>query len=509
MDGELYESSAEASPVLDVGCFMSEFNDKIYHPWTLKSFIKGKYLSKMPNLQNHLPQVSYDDLLIMLQYKKWQSEEVINSYFDNPDQLLKACGLPFKWQESNNTFDLINNFTCPICCEDYIEPTTVYSLACNHKYCLQCYNSYISNSILSGKLIKCIEPSCALTIPHRDIDRILKVEEPNQLLNSYAKSFINQSTDQFKWCPSTDCVSFTEMIKNYNADDIDEDYESNDISNIPIVSCIERHEFCFNCNFENHLPCPCFVVKLWIKKCQDDSETAHWMDANTHNCPRCETSIEKNGGCNHMTCQKCRHQFCWICLGDWNAHNAGFYTCNKFKDGDTNSKDYEDKKAKESRISLKRYLHFYKRFAIHESSMRGDLLTLKKVHEVTKVYMEDRKNQEKNLSWNDVQFLSDAIRALIIGRKALKWTYCFAFYLKNGNFTEIFESNQDFLSKTVEDLSEIFEKIISKKNRNKVETIMQEKNRIINLSDLIISRKRSLIEGAIVNVNEDLLRFNT
>ena len=36
-------------------------------------------------------------------------------------------------------------------------------------------------------------------------------------------------------------------------------------------------------------------------------------------CPSCDELIEKNGGCNIMTC-KCSHQFCWICLQDLRTH---------------------------------------------------------------------------------------------------------------------------------------------------------------------------------------------
>lgn len=34
-------------------------------------------------------------------------------------------------------------------------------------------------------------------------------------------------------------------------------------------------------------------------------------------CPRCGIYISKDGGCNHMYCQKCRHEFCWHCLGPY------------------------------------------------------------------------------------------------------------------------------------------------------------------------------------------------
>merc|ERR1712110_399118 len=28
-------------------------------------------------------------------------------------------------------------------------------------------------------------------------------------------------------------------------------------------------------------------------------------------CPKCHVRIEKNGGCDHMTCSLCRHEFYW------------------------------------------------------------------------------------------------------------------------------------------------------------------------------------------------------
>lgn len=38
-------------------------------------------------------------------------------------------------------------------------------------------------------------------------------------------------------------------------------------------------------------------------------------------CPKCGVQIEKDGGCQHMVCGKCKHEFCWMCLGPFANHN--------------------------------------------------------------------------------------------------------------------------------------------------------------------------------------------
>ena len=69
---------------------------------------------------------------------------------------------------------------------------------------------------------------------------------------------------------------------------------------VPIVNCAasEDHKFCFGCHIESdHRPVICAVAKLWLKKCRDDSETANWIKSNTKECSKCQSTIEKNGGC--------------------------------------------------------------------------------------------------------------------------------------------------------------------------------------------------------------------
>lgn len=69
---------------------------------------------------------------------------------------------------------------------------------------------------------------------------------------------------------------------------------------MPTVKCGGCHnKFCFGCGRDkDHQPLICYIVRLWIKKCEDDSETANWINANTKECPKCQATIEKNGGCN-------------------------------------------------------------------------------------------------------------------------------------------------------------------------------------------------------------------
>lgn len=511
-------TTARDEPAM-VGC-----NGTHYLPWTYELFIQYQFLEPLKKLQKfQLKDCTDSDLLIMLQKQKWQLDNVVDAFFEDHNKFLEKCGLPVG-KPSNNKFEEVKDFDCMICCESYPK-TTVYSLTCNHQFCFNCYYQYIIGYLSDaskGDLITCMVPDCQYVIPHKDIqhfydvkdveENFIYIEKPlsvNPLLRNSARALIDSRHKKYVACPAPDCNSFAELLYQESSWQENfqklEDKQSPDISRVPIVGCVEQHQFCFYCTKENHLPCPCWIVKKWDKKCSDDSETANWIDANTHGCPKCQSSIEKNGGCNHMTCRKCKHEFCWVCLNEWSEHNNN-YSCNRFRD----DKAEDELRKNRSRQSLERYLHFYKRFAIHENSMKADLKTVKKIEDITRLYMEDRRAMgQENLSWNDIQFLLDAMRALQNGRKALKWTYCFAYYLAKSNFSQIFESNQDFLNRTVEDLSEIFESIMDKKNLNKVDTIIKNKTKIINLSESVKSIQKTLIKSAQENLLNGWLNFET
>ena len=111
------------------------------------------------------------------------------------------------------------------------------------------------------------------------------------------RTFVEDS-NYLKWCPAPNCEYAVECkISAFNLKEI-----------VPTVNCNCGHAFCFGCLLNDHQPCICPLVKLWMKKCADDSETSNWISANTKECSKCNSSIEKNGGCNHMSCKKCKHE---------------------------------------------------------------------------------------------------------------------------------------------------------------------------------------------------------
>ncbi|KAL1839319.1 hypothetical protein VTJ49DRAFT_1647 [Mycothermus thermophilus] len=55
---------------------------------------------------------------------------------------------------------------------------------------------------------------------------------------------------------------------------------------------------------------------------QEEEASAKTVNQTTKPCPGCRAPIEKNQGCQHMTCSKCKHEFCWDCMADYKMIRA-------------------------------------------------------------------------------------------------------------------------------------------------------------------------------------------
>jgi len=111
------------------------------------------------------------------------------------------------------------------------------------------------------------------------------------------------------------------------------------IGSAPVVQaktiiCGNGHSSCLACGEAAHAPCACDKYASWSKKVDEemkqvdggrmirlfvlvallndklaagssnDVANALWLAANCKRCPRCQTPIEKDEGCNHMSCRK-------------------------------------------------------------------------------------------------------------------------------------------------------------------------------------------------------------
>jgi len=186
------------------------------------------------------------------------------------------------------------------------------------------------------------------------------------------------------------------------------------------------------------------VVKRWNEKTVSEGNDAAWILANTKACPKCSNPIEKNGGCMHMTCQKpggCGHEFCWICMKDWNSHT----NCNQFP---------EAAAVKHARLEIQRYTHYWERFQAHEKAQQyslGDLV--EKMHALMTCVTNDG-----TFGVKDVEFLMEAARQIGKCRRFLKWTYAFGFFHQGSpDAVRLFEFHQAQLESTLERLSDMVE----------------------------------------------------
>ncbi|KAK2784616.1 hypothetical protein FQN53_008334 [Emmonsiellopsis sp. PD_33] len=406
---------------------------------------------------------------ILLRYGRWNREKLIESYMERPDEIQEEAGVGSSFSGTPKT-EVIPGFTCDICCDDDDDLET-YAMRCGHRFCVDCYRHYLGQKIREegeAARIQCPQHDCHRIVDSKTLDFLVTEDLRERYHILLMRTYVDDK-ENLKWCPAPNCEFAVDCpVKKRELNRI-----------VPTVQCSCTHSFCFGCTLNDHQPPPCTLVKKWLKKCKDDSETANWISANTKECPKCASTIEKNGGCNHMTCRKCKHEFCWMCMGPWSEHGTSWYNCNRFEEkSGTTARDAQAR----SRQSLERYLHYYNRYANHEQSAKLD----KDLYLKTEKKMMSLQSQS-GMSWIEVQFLDTASHALQQCRQTLKWTYAFAFYLARNNLTEIFEDNQKDLEMAVESLSEMFEKPIDQLSDLKVDildkTAYCNKRRVILLSD--------------------------
>ncbi|KAG7568721.1 IBR domain [Arabidopsis thaliana x Arabidopsis arenosa] len=359
--------------------------------------------------------LSQVEATVLLLHFHWSVSKIEDEWFTDEERIRKTVGIPKEPVVDVNGREV--DIQCGICFESYTRDE-IATVSCGHPYCKTCWTGYITTKIEDGPgclRVKCPEPSCSAAVGQDMIDKVSNKEDKEKYYRYFLRSYVEEVGKRTKWCPSPGCECAIDLSVGSGSGSSSYD-----------IYCLCSHSFCWNCTEDAHSPVDCDTVSKWIFKNQDESENKNWMLANSKPCPKCKRPIEKNDGCNHMTCSDpCRHQFCWICLEPHYGHGA----CNRFV----------EEKAKSKRTLLqneiKRYTHYYIRWANNQSSRLKAMSDLEKLQSVQLKQLSDKQSKPET----DLQFTLDAWIQIIECRRVLKWTYAYGYYLHDLAKRQFFE----------------------------------------------------------------------
>ncbi|EAR96312.2 RING-type zinc-finger, LisH dimerization motif protein (macronuclear) [Tetrahymena thermophila SB210] len=241
-------------------------------------------------------------------------------------------------------------FTCNICQDEKNINNEGRTLNCGCQFCEDCLREYALQKIKNGEFyenqIFCPN-SCKKQGSFLDtfmIKDLLKDENEvyyQKMIDFRAKDYERDPNFKLIKCPGY-------LLKSQNSKELSimkqnqiDDFRMKKISipsgftihecqnmweydqrdNLKQTKCnICQYEFClFGCE-KTHQGFTCEQFKQWlIENSVVDQEFQKLVQRDKlFQCPKCQSYIQKNGGCNHMTCRRpgCGKEFCCVCLAD-------------------------------------------------------------------------------------------------------------------------------------------------------------------------------------------------
>jgi hypothetical protein len=288
---------------------------------------------------------------------------------------------------------------------DVLEPDR-RELRClsGHAYCVSCWSSHLHVQVSDKGLgcMPCPGYKCGEILDTQWAPVMLKSQElVNRLLLQRQRHVVDLSG--LKSCPVEACGLFVcvPSAKPRGPSRNSTPSRPTVEHTVPLaVVCGNGHSFCLSCAQVAHSPLSCSDFPNWHTQVQeetknsdlkegssgDDMANAMWVAANTKRCPRCSTPIEKDEGCNHMCCRKCRKEFCWICMQDWSLHSdntGGYFQCNRYREtpqgeGDVFAEEMGSAAAETMRLRNKgarmaRFIHYFTRFVDYMHVVLSDV----------------------------------------------------------------------------------------------------------------------------------------
>nr|CAI5842726.1 unnamed protein product [Callosobruchus analis] len=435
----------------------------------------------------------------LLRDNEWSRELLLEKWMRDPVQCCQTAGVPAPpsalLQHAGSFESTVSSTTneaqvssedafCDICLlETASKDKPPISMSCKHYFCKNCWKGYLTSKIQDGDAhhILCPAYQCHILVPVDLIEKLVTPEMARRYLQFDIKAFV-ESNKSIKWCPIAGCGR---AVRYPEAEQRIASTEGNRMPKVTIpdtshaVDCGNGHFFCWECLGEAHAPCGCKQWQEWQVKIKEvkpeelkasctgteDAANFLWLVTNAKPCPNCKSPIQKNEGCNHMKCSKCKFDFCWVCQEAWKRHSSatgGYFRCNRFEavtkaDEKQGSLIIEAMDRNNQMQEISRFLHFYTRFKNHENSQKLEEPLLTGVKQKMDLLASSLglKNGE-DAGEKGMKFVEDGVRELLKARRVLCGSYVYGYYLEDDGYNKaIFEFMQNELEEVTEKLSEM------------------------------------------------------
>ncbi|XP_023513187.1 probable E3 ubiquitin-protein ligase ARI2 [Cucurbita pepo subsp. pepo] len=407
----------------------------------------------------------------LLIHYRWDVEKLFAVLVEKgKSHLFATAGVTMIENRSNCSSETSSVVMCDICMEE-VHSNDATRVDCGHCFCNNCWTEHFIVKINEGqsRRIRCMAHKCNAICDEAVVRNLVSKRHPD-LANKFDRFLLEsyiEDNKRVKWCPSAPHCGNAIRVED------DEFCE---------VECSCGLQFCFSCLSDAHSPCSCLMWELWIKKCRDESETVNWITVHTKPCPKCHKPVEKNGGCNLVSCI-CGQAFCWLCGGatgrehTWSSISG--HSCGRYK-------EESEQKAERAKRDLYRYMHYHNRYKAHTDSFKLESKLKESIQEKISI------SEEKESMLRDFSWVNNGLCRLFRSRRVLSYSYPFAFYMFGDELFKdemtqeereirqhLFEDQQQQLEANVEKLSKFLEEPFDQYTKDRVMDIRMQ---VINLS---------------------------
>ncbi|KAH7822019.1 putative RING finger protein [Monocercomonoides exilis] len=400
-----------------------------------------KQILEQVNILSKILDKNQDEILLMLIQYRWNKDKLLNDLTDQPRKCFSSCGvMPFPKKAKDLSEE---ESVCEICYET-ITSGEECRLPCQHTFCISCMESYLKSRISQGKsclITSCPEGSCKIRVYPSLFTKLLNSKSESTYWMHLQNSFIDEQP-KMRWCPSPNC-EWVAVKESFDED----------------VTCRCGTIYCFKCGKEAHFPATCEMIEKWNIATSGEAMSSTWIYHNTKPCPKCKKPIQKNQGCNHMTCSQCKHQFCWICLGDYLTHRVE--NCRPLTQEELNAFRGEDLRLDFNQSLVDKQLKFSEWLTRVKGTMK---------YNQTGLQLAPSSSSKAASSTSSV--ISEAQSLLLHSLSVLKYSCILVFFLYSFNEKDLLEFNLRDLEAEAKEIERLIQNRVTEENAHELASVV-------------------------------------